>query len=259
MASLEEASAGAADDAPLEFSSPEEENAYYSKIEKARSKDTQVRRMTMMGGLGVQGPQEHLALFKLNPAIEDASAQIAKRAGSLLSTIQEGVMGASFRPVISGDGFDWVFKVWFKSVEDAESYYGLVDDVIQGANADGLVAESLMLDMAGLRGSVKAGSGEFLALLQKPDGGNLDPITESLEDSPPTGMTKHSLRNIHSNEALFSGYLSLQPGYTDALLVNFDTAENLSAFVASGSLQASISKTIPEGGELSPVLVSYVF
>jgi hypothetical protein len=259
MASLEDASSAAAEDGSLEFATQEEEDAHYAKIEKARNKDTQTRRMTMMGGMGIQGPQEHIALFKLNPAVEDASEQIAKKAGSILSTVQAGVMGASLRPIISGEGFDWVFKVWFKSVEDEESYYGLVEDLVLGANAEELVLDSMMVDLAGLRGSIKAGSGELIVMLQKTDGANLETLSEDIEDIAPLGLTKQSLRPIHANEALFSGYVSMQPGFTDALLLNFDTAENLGAFLSSSALSGVITKNVPVGDGLPPVVAAYVF
>ena len=73
-----------AEDAPVEFSSESEEVAYFQKLHRERSKAKQGRRMTMMGGLGLVGPQEHFGFFKLSGAIEDAPRQFALRAGSLL-------------------------------------------------------------------------------------------------------------------------------------------------------------------------------
>ena len=55
-------------------------------------------------------------------------------------------------------------QVMFKSVEDAEVYYGLVEDMVQGANAEELVLESQLVDCSGFRGSLKAGIGECVLL-----------------------------------------------------------------------------------------------
>ena len=41
---------------PIEFKSKEEEDAYFAKLHRVRSQQKQTRRMTMMGGLGLQGP-----------------------------------------------------------------------------------------------------------------------------------------------------------------------------------------------------------
>lgn len=56
--------------------------------------------------------QEHFGFFKLNQQILGSAESFAKRAGAVLSTIQNGICGASFRPLNTGGGnFDWVFKV----------------------------------------------------------------------------------------------------------------------------------------------------
>jgi hypothetical protein len=124
MSSLE--SAATDEEVPLEFTSQEEEDAYFAKISKQRNAEAGQRRMTMMGGIGIQGPQEHCAFFKLNPNTPDCPAEMAKRIGKLLSTIQQGLLGASFRPLVAGD-FEWILKIQFKSVEDVETYYGLIE------------------------------------------------------------------------------------------------------------------------------------
>lgn len=67
--------------------------------------------MTMIGGAGIQGAIEHIGFFKLNPAITNSSQVFAQKAGSVLSTIQSGIAGASFRPLITGSPYEWVFKV----------------------------------------------------------------------------------------------------------------------------------------------------
>ena len=214
----------------------------------------------MMGGVGIQGPQEHLSFFKLNPGVEDCPAVFAKRAGNVLSTVSNGIYGASFRPA-SSDGYDWVFKVQFKSVEDLEVYYGLLEDLVQGANAEELVSQSMLVDLPGLRGSVKAGSGELVALFVKPSGVEdvEEIVQEGVEDVHPPGLVKVSVRPVHEAESLFSGYESMQPGFTHALMANFDSADNLAAFTASGAMQAALGKVIPAGVEPAPAVISYVF
>ena len=149
-----------------------------------------------------------------------------------------------------------MFKIQFKSVEDAETYYGMVEDL----KADELVEASVMLDVAGIRGGIKPGTGELLALFSIPEGMRdaADEIEGRVEDASPPGMTKSSIRRIHQAEALFSGYPSLQPGFTHALMVNFDTAVNLQAFLESG-VMANVLAVIPEGTEPKAVSVSYVF
>jgi hypothetical protein len=108
MAALEE------DEFPVEFKSTDEEDAFMKKIETQRESQATTRRMTMMGGMGVMGPQEHIGFFKLNADVPDCAAAFAKRAGGLLSSIQHGLYGASFRPLVSSvGGYEWVFKVSF--------------------------------------------------------------------------------------------------------------------------------------------------
>jgi|MDTG01.4.fsa_nt_gb hypothetical protein len=100
---------------PVEFKSKEEEDAYFAKLHRVRSQQKQTRRMTMMGGLGLQGPQEHCGFFKLNNNDgDDVAKSFALRAGTLLKSVSTGILGASFRPLRSSNGeFEWVFKVRF--------------------------------------------------------------------------------------------------------------------------------------------------
>jgi hypothetical protein len=209
-----------------------------------------------MGGIGIQGPQEHIGIFKLS-AGEDGPTQFAQAAGKLLTTISSGIAGASFRPVTSADGYEWVFKIQFKSVEDVETFYGMVEDLDVAGE---LVETSMMVDVAGIRGGIKPGTGEVLALFTIPKDMRdaMDEIEGRVEDASPLGMTKTSIRPIHEAEALFGGYPSLQPGYTHALMVNFDTGANLQAFLDSGAM-ASAMAVVPEGTEPKATYVSYVF
>ena len=148
MASIEAAEAD--EETPLEFSTQEEENAYFDRVAEFRSQEASERRLNMMGGFGVQGPQEHCAFFKLNADVDDCASKFAKRAGSVLSTIQSGIAGASFRPLTSSrQEFDWVFKIQFKNTADVANYYGLIEDAVSGA-AEELVTDSLMVDSSGL-------------------------------------------------------------------------------------------------------------
>lgn len=51
------------DDLPLDFKSQAEEDAFMKKVEKERSQQHSVRRMTMMGGsMQQQGPQAKLKI-----------------------------------------------------------------------------------------------------------------------------------------------------------------------------------------------------
>jgi hypothetical protein len=209
-----------------------------------------------MGGIGVQGPQEHVGLFKLCSG-ENAPTQFGQGAGKLLTTIASGIAGASFRPVTSADGYEWVFKIQFKSVEDVETFYGMIEDLDVAGD---LIESSIMVDVAGIRGGIKPGTGEILALFNIPESMRdaMDEIEGRVEDASPPGMTKISIRPIHEADALFSGYPSLQPGYTHALMVDFDTEANLQTFLESGVLASSMA-VIPEGTEPKGLYVSYVF
>ena len=205
------------------------------------------------------GPQEHCLFVKLNPGVENCPALFAQRAGSTLTSIQSGICGASFRPLVSVGAFDWVFKVQFKGVEDLEVYYGLLEDLVEGANAEDLISASLIVDLPGLRGSIKAGVGELLALFKVPPGADASDISDDVDELAPVGMTTTCIRRIHESESLFSGYESMQPGYTHALLVNFSTAEELAAFNAGGALQGFYSRVVPADSDPATQVFSYVF
>lgn len=245
----------AEDDIPsLDFKSPQEEEAYFQKIEREREKEKNVRRATMMGGAGIMGAIEHVALFKLNPEAPDAAAAMAKRAGGVLQTIQTGIYGASFRPASStGCCFDWVLKVQLKSTDDVELYYSLIEDIFIASNADSLVEDSLLIDLSGLRGSVKAGTGEVVVLFKDASAG--EAVHDAVEEAAPKGLTKSSVRAVHQEDSLYAGYSGID-SLSHAVMFNFDSKISLDAFIASGVLQSALQTAVPEG-EAS--VVSYVF
>ena len=152
----------------------------------------------------------------------------------------------------------------FKSPEDVEVFYDGVEDMV-GVGAQELVSTSLMIDLPGLRGSVKGGTSELLALFKASGseaGAPIESMLDMLEEAAPKGMTSCSMRVPHADAALYDSYKALQPGYTHALVATFEDAARLDIFVESGTLTGIYGplvadKTIDEA--VKPLVLSYEF
>jgi hypothetical protein len=81
----------------------------------------------------------------------------------------------------------------------------LLQDIVEGTEGTNLVTSSIMIDLGGLRGSLKAGLGEVVALLTLPLETDPERVLEVVEITSPAGMTKSSIREIHKADALYAG------------------------------------------------------
>lgn len=146
-------------------------------------------------------------------------------------------------------------------------FYDGVEDMVGGhVGAEELVASSLFVDLPGLRGGVKQGTGEVLALFKASEGAAtpLESMLDAVEIAAPAGMISSSMREPHKPGSLYNTYESLQPGYTHALCIGFADEQSLAAFMESGCMATITApliadKSIDDGPETPSTVLAYVF
>mmetsp|Transcript_23145 Transcript_23145/g.67469 ORF Transcript_23145/g.67469 Transcript_23145/m.67469 type:complete len:253 (-) Transcript_23145:634-1392(-) len=252
MAALEPGSELEVPEVPEEFGTEEEEAAFLDKYSKIRQSVAQERRQSTitLGAL----PLEHVSFIKLNPEAEDSGPKLATMAGRILRTVDRGVLGASMRPTDT-EGFDWVFKVQFKSGEELEMFYEQLD--LQ--NDDGLIVDNVMVALPRLEGMVTPGTFEVTTLVAAKTGASVTDLLQAAQATNPPGLIKSSLRQIPVQDAFFEGYASAAPGYTHVLMMNFDAGQGATDFAKGGALAAALGGTEGVATDPAPLTFQYGF
>lgn len=251
MASLEE-QATTEEEMPLEFNNEAEEAAFLDKFNTMRQSVATERRQSMMPPIGA-APLEHYSFMTVDPSVQNAGQKLGMIAGRILKIVGGGVLGASMKPLDGMNGFDWLFKVQFKSAEELEMFYDQLD--IQ--NDEGLIVDSLMVALPRLDGMLSQGNGEIVVCVAANEGQDIRVLLTATQDVDPDGMIKSSVRPIPADNSFFEGYSSITPGFTHVMVLDFESSETMQAFVDSGALNGVVGAHA--AAEPAPMIFSYTF